>query len=84
MNKNELAEFLKYSHPKQLYVVDWNNSLLLLICPFKAIVKGDIGTLKKNSIVYIDEVKVTLELTTVFIVGEKAYYYYHFEIIVED
>ena len=84
MKKRELAELLKYSHPKQLYVVDWKKSLRLLICPFKVIVRGDIGTMKKNEMVEVDEVKVTLELITVFIIKNQAYYFWHFEILVDE
>lgn len=79
-----MAELLKYSNPKELYVVDWRGSLLLLVCPIQALVKDDVGLLRKQELVYIDEVKVTLELVTVFIVKQKAYYYYHFEIVLEE
>jgi len=83
MNEKHLAKLLKYSSSKELYVVDWTNSLLLLICPFKAIVKTDIGVLRKLEVVFIDEVKVTLELITVFVIKNQAYFYYHFEILGE-
>lgn len=83
MNKKQLVELLKYSHPNKLYVIDWENSLVLLVCPFKAKVKSDIGDLKAKEIVYVDEIKVTLELITVFVVKNEAYYYYHFEILVD-
>lgn len=83
MNKEQLAEILRYSHPKRLYVVDWRNSLVILRCPFKVLVKDDIGELKVNQLIEVDEVKVTLELITVFIVNNKAYFYYHFEILVK-
>lgn len=84
MKKNELAELLKYSHPKQLYVVDWKNSLRLLSCPFKVLVKSDVGGLQKNTIVEVDEVKVTTELITVFIVQNQAYYFWHFDILIDE
>ncbi len=81
MNEKELASILKYSHPQELYVVDWRNKLLLLRCPIKAFVKEDIGHLKAKEIVLIDEIKVTLKLVTVFVIEKRAYFYYHFEII---
>ena len=83
MNERELAKILNYSHPKELYVVDWRNKLLLLRCPIKAMVKNDIGHLKGNEVVLIEEIKVTLELITVFVIEGFAYYYYHFEIIID-
>ena len=80
MNNRELAELLKYSNPKTLYIVTWNNLLKILFCPFKVIVKHDIGNLKKDQIVWVEEVKITKELKTVYVINCKAYYYYHFTI----
>ena len=82
MTKKELAELLKYSSPREIYVITWNNILKRLFCPFEVEVVQDIGTLKKGQIVYVDEIKVTIELKTVFIIDTKAYYYYHFEIVI--
>lgn len=84
MNEKDLADLLKYSSPKQLYIVTWNNLLKLLFCPFKAHVKHDIGTLKKGQIVWVEEVKITEEIKTVYIVKGVAYYYHHFEILDDD
>lgn len=81
MNDKELAELLKYSHPKQLYIVTWNNVLKLLFCPFKVQVLQDVGTLKKDEIVWVEEVKVTSDLKTVYKIKNKLYYYYYFNII---
>ena len=82
MTKKELAELLKYSSPREIYVITWNNILKRLFCPFEVQVLQDIDTLKKGQIVYVDEIKVTIELKTVFIIDNKAYYYYHFEIVI--
>ena len=84
MDKNELAEQLKYSSSEWLYVVTWNNHLLKqLFCPFRVLVMTDIGPLKKGQIVWVEQVKVTLELKTVFIINGRAYYYHHFDILVD-
>ena len=82
MTKKELAELLKYSSPREIYVITWNKILKRLFCPFEVQVLQDIDTLKKGQIVYVDEIKVTIELKTVFIIDNKAYYYYHFEIVI--
>ena len=82
MTKNELAELLKYSSPLEIYVITWNNILKRMFCPFEVQVLQDIGTLKKGQFVFVDEIKVTIELKTVFIIDTKAYYYYHFEIVI--
>ena len=82
MTKKELAELLKYSSPREIYVITWNNILKRLFCPFEVQVLQDIGTLKTGQFVYVDEIKVTIELKTVFIIDTRAYYYYHFEIVI--
>ena len=82
MNDKELAELLKYSSPKELYVVAYNNLLKLLVCPFKVVVLNDVGSLKANKIAWVEQVKITRTLKTVFIIESKAYFYFHFEIIV--
>ena len=82
MTKKELVELLKYSSPKEIYVITWNNILKRLFCPFEVQVLQDIGTLKTGQFVFVEEIKVTIELKTVFIIDNKAYYYYHFEIVI--
>lgn len=82
MTKNELAELLKYSSPKEIYVITWNNILKRLFCPFRVKVLQDIGELKKGQTVLVQEIKVTFKLKTVYIINNKAYYYYHFGILV--
>ena len=81
MTKKELAELLKYSSPLEIYVITWNNILKRLFCPFRVKVLQDIGALKKGQTVLVQEVKVTLELKTVYIINNEAYYYFHFDIL---
>lgn len=83
MTKKQLEDILRYSHPRELYVVDWKNRLVVLRCPFKVMVREDIGKLKRHEIVSVDQVKVTMELITVYVVEGQAYFYYHFEILVQ-
>ena len=82
MTKKELVELLKYSSPKEIYVITWNNILKRLFCPFRVKVLQDIGALKKGQTVLVQEVKVTLELKTVYIINNEAYYYHHFDILI--
>lgn len=84
MSEKELAEILRYSSPKTLYIITWNNLLKQLFCPFKVKVIHQIGNLSKGQIVWVESIKVTVSLTTVFIVRGSAYYYYHFEILDPD
>ena len=82
MTRSQLYELLKYSSTKEIYVITWNNILKRLFCPFRVKVLQDIGALKKGQTVLVQEVKVTLELKTVYIINNEAYYYYHFNILV--
>ncbi|MFD0762723.1 hypothetical protein ACFQZW_11580 [Lutibacter aestuarii] len=84
MDDKQLADLLKYCSPKQLYIVTWNNILKLLFCPFKVLVLTDIGTLKKGQIVWVEEVKITQELKTVYIIKGQGYYYNYFDIKVDN
>lgn len=81
MSDEELADVLKYSSPDTLYIVTWNNLLKKLFCPFKVVVKHQIGEFEKGEVVWVESVKVTVELKTVFMVKGRAYYYDHFEIL---
>ena len=82
MNKNQLAEILKYCTPKVIYVVTWNNLLKRILCPFRVRVLNPVGELKMGEIFLVDEVKVTMELKTIFIINGNAYYFHHFDIII--
>ena len=81
MTDKELAETLKYSSPKELYIVTWNNLLKRLFCPFEVLVKHDVGKLKEGERVWVEGIKVTVNLITVYIINGQAYYYNHFEIL---
>ena len=81
MTEQELSKILQYSSPTTILIVTWNNVLKQLFCPFRVMVKHQIGELEKGERVWVESVKVTLKLTTVFIIKGRAYYYYHFEIL---
>ena len=81
MTKKELAYILRYSSSYELLVVCANNRLKVLKCPFNAAVKHDIGQLLEGELILVEEVKVTVNVVTVFIVESKPYYYYHFDIV---
>ncbi|MHB1106986.1 MAG: hypothetical protein ACYCZ2_11540 [Lutibacter sp.] len=84
MDEKYLAYLLKYSSSSELWIVSYDNLLKILFCPFRVLVLTNVGTLTKGQIVWVQNVKITQELKTVYIVKEQAYYYYHFEIIVKN
>ncbi len=82
MNKKELARLLKYSDPKELYVVTWDNKLKVLKCPFDVKVIYEASNLATGQILQVQQVKITKDLKTVFIIGDQAYHYHYFDIII--
>lgn len=83
MNKEDLAEQLKYSSSEWIYIVTWNNILKQLFTPFKVAVLRPVGQLNKGQVVWVDQVKVTIDLKTVFVINGSAYHYYYFNILID-
>jgi len=84
MDDDELADILKYCSSKELYVVTYYNMLKILYCPFRVKVLSNVGMLRKGQLVWVSEVKVTIDLKTVFMINSNAYFYYSFEILFEE
>ena len=82
MKNDELAELLKYINPRSILVVNHKNRLIELYCPFKVKALQSVGNIKKGQFLLVDEVKITPEIILVYIIEEKAYYYYHFNIMI--
>jgi hypothetical protein len=83
MNKQDLAEQLKYSSSEHIYVVTYNNILKQLFTPFKVAVLKPVGQLSKGQIVWVRQVKVTMNLKIVFVIDGSAYFYFHFDILID-
>jgi hypothetical protein len=83
MMDKELAEQLKYSSSEWIYILTWNNLLKQLFTPFEVEVIRSVGDLEIGQIVWVSQVKVTPQLKTVYIIEGKAYYFFHFDIIID-
>ncbi len=83
MDRKDLAEQLKYSSSEWIYIVTWNNLLRQLFTPFRVVVLRPIGPLVKGQMLWVEQVKVTSDLTTVFIIDGSAYYFYYFDILID-
>ena len=83
MKNNELYELLKYINPRTILIVNQHKKLIELHCPFKIYIKQDVGELKKGDYAFVDLVKVTPDIITVFIIDGKGYYFYHFDILID-
>jgi len=83
MMDKDLAEQLEHSSSEWVYIVTWNNLLKQLFTPFEVEVIRSVGELEIGQIVWVSQVKVTPQLKTVYIIEGKAYYFFHFDIIVD-
>jgi hypothetical protein len=83
MNKQDLTEQLKYSSSEWIYIVTYNNLLKQLFCPFRVVVLKSVGLLRQGQIASVEAVKVTMELKTVYVIKGNAYYYFHFDILID-
>jgi hypothetical protein len=81
MSDDEIVDLMKYCSPNELYIVNRNDRLERLFCPFEVKTKYDIGGLSKDEIVLVDKVKITMEFHSVYIIRNQAYYCHHFIII---
>ena len=83
MNEKEIAELLKYSSPKELYIITIDDVLIKLRCPFKVVVLVSVGELTSGKIAIVEKVKITYQLITVFEINGKLYYYYYFDFVLD-
>ena len=83
MMDKDLAEQLEHSSSEWVYIVTWNNLLKQLFTPFEVEVIRSVGDLEIGQIVWVSQVKVTPQLKTVYIIEGKAYYFFHFDIIID-
>ncbi|MEH6703317.1 MAG: hypothetical protein V7691_00855 [Galbibacter orientalis] len=83
MNEKQWADLLKYASPYSILVVTFYGRIIELKCPFKVELKYNIATMKEGELVSVEQVKISSSLITVYIIHGEAYYYYHFNIIIE-
>lgn len=81
MTDFDIAELLKTSSPRTLYIIDKSGRLKQLRCPFRVVVLTDIAKLRKKQTVIVDEIKVTYEMVTVYSIEGDLYYYFYFDIL---
>ena len=83
MDNKELSELLKYTSDKGILIVTYKGTIKDLQCPFRVKVIQNIGILKQGDMEVVESVKITIQIITVYIIRSKAYYYYHFDIVLE-
>ena len=81
MDKKSYAELFKYCSPESILVVTWYGKLKTMYCPITVKVKQEVGSLEQGSYVKVDKVLLSDSGKTVFMIENRAYYYYYFDIL---
>ncbi len=76
-------ELLKYASPKSIWVVNYENKLMELECPFNVKCINDIGFLKTGEIYQVSYIKLSTDFKIVYLIEGKLYFYYHFTILIK-
>jgi hypothetical protein len=81
-SKDYISELMKWIDPYSILVIDEDDQLRRIYCPFAVLVTIPVGKFQLGDIVAVEAVKITLELKDVFIIEGKAYYIIHFRIFI--
>lgn len=79
--KKYIEEIFKYCKIDSILVVNKTGQLERVDCPFEVLVIQDVGELEKGLICLVNAVKLDLQLIDVYIIRNKAYYYFNFRVI---
>jgi len=82
MNAKQLLKTLQFSSPRVIYIINYQNKLKALRCPFKVRVIKPINDLKLGQELLVDRIWNTDKLTTVFEINGEFYQYYYFDFII--
>lgn len=82
MTQKKSTTRLMYCNPYRIMILNKYNKLQELHCPFLVEVKYNISGLSKGQKVQVELVKVSHNSKIVYIIQNKCYYYYHFDIII--
>ena len=80
MKNEEYAELFRYCSKNEIWVLTWYNKLKILHTPFKVKVRKCVGELNISEYQVVEEVKLASNGKTVYLIDEKYYFYYYFEI----
>ena len=76
-----IEEVFKYCKTDSILVMNKVGDLQRLQCPFEVIVIQDVGELFKGLICLVSAVKIDLSLIDVYIIKNKAYYFFNFRVL---
>jgi hypothetical protein len=76
-----IEEIFKYCKIDSILVIGKTGQLERLHCPFEVLVIQNVGELHKGLICLVNAVKLDLTLIDVYVIGNKAYYFFNFRVI---
>jgi hypothetical protein len=85
MTDNEKRKYIedvfKYCKTHSILVMNKKGDLQRLNCPFEVMVIQDVGELYRGLICLVSAVKIDLSLIDVYIIKDKAYYFFNFRVM---
>ena len=79
--KKYIEEVFKHCKTDSILVINKQGHLQRLQCPFEVLVIQDVGELRKGLICLVNAVKIDLALIDVYIIRNKAYYFFNFRVL---
>ena len=79
--KKYIEEVFKYCKIDSILVINKHGHLERLECPFEVVVITNVGELTKGLICLVSAVKINLSLIDVYIIRNKAYYFFNFRVL---
>jgi hypothetical protein len=79
--KKYIEEVFKYCKIDSILVINKTGQLQRLQCPFEVLVIQNVGELHKGLICLVNAVKIDLSLIDVYIIRNKAYYFFNFRVL---
>jgi len=76
-----IAEIFKYCKIDSILVMTKTGQIQRYDCPFEVVVITNVGELTKGLICLVNAVKLDLTLIDVYIIRNKAYYFFNFRVI---
>ena len=76
-----IEEVFKYCKIDSILVINKHGHLQRLDCPFEVLVISNVGELQKGLICLVSAVKIDLTLIDVYVIHNKAYYFFNFRVL---
>ena len=79
--KRYIEDIFRYCKIDSILVINNHGHLQRLDCPFEVVVISDVGELSKGLICLVSAVKIDISLIDVYIIRNKAYYFFNFRVL---